>query len=86
MKGRYLLGVLGEANLRKSQDYFEQAIEEDPGYALAWAGLADTYDLLASWGVLSRQDIDPRARAAAEKALELDNSLVGPLVTLANVK
>ena len=41
---------------------------------------------LAGWGVVSRQDSSPRARAAAQKALELDNGLAGPLVTLANVK
>jgi tetratricopeptide (TPR) repeat protein len=43
-------------------------------------------EIAASWGVLSRQDSAPRALAAAEKALKLDNSLVGPLVTLASVK
>ena len=86
LKGRYLWERPTEENLRKSREYLEQAIEKDPGYALAWAGLAGTYDMLANWGVLSRQDAAPRARAAAEKALELDNSLVGPLITLASVK
>ena len=86
LKGRYLWERHGEENLKKSREYFEQAIEKDPGYALAWAGQADTYDSLASWGVVSFQNALPRARAAAEKALELDNSLVGPLVTLAGVK
>jgi TolB-like protein/DNA-binding winged helix-turn-helix (wHTH) protein/Tfp pilus assembly protein PilF len=86
LKGRYLWDISGEGNLRRSREYLEQAIARDPGYALAWAGLADTYNYLASWGVLSFQDAAPRARAAAEKALELDNSLVGPLVTLAGVK
>jgi Tfp pilus assembly protein PilF len=65
--------------------YFEQSIEEDPSYARAWAGLADTYNYLASWGVLSNQDARPRARAAAEKALELDDRLAGP-VALAEEK
>ena len=86
MKGRYLWERSGEENLRKSREYFEQATEKDPSYALAWAGLAGTWSRLASWGVLSNQDASPRARAAAEKALELDNSLVQPLVTLATVK
>jgi len=86
LKGRYLWWRSGEENLNKSREYFLQAIELDPGYALAWAGLADTYNRLASWGVMSRWDAAPRARAAAEKALELDNSLVGPLATLASVK
>jgi tetratricopeptide (TPR) repeat protein len=53
---------------------------------MAWAGLADTYGSLANWGVLPRQDTAPRARAAAEKALELDHSLAGPLVAPAEVK
>ena len=85
-KGRYLWERKGEENLKKSREYFEQAIEKDSGYALAWAGLADTYGSLANWGVLPRQDTAPRARAAAEKALELDPSLAGPLVALAEVK
>ena len=86
LKGRYLWERSGEANLTKSREYFEKAIDKDPGYALAWAGLADTYNRLANWGVASRQDASPRARAAAEKALELENSLVGPVVALAEVK
>src|ERR1035437_5841600 len=86
LKGRYLWEHSTEANLRKSREYLEQSIKKDPGYALAWAGLAATYGFLASWEILSRQDAAPRARAAAEKALELDNSLVGPLITLASVK
>jgi tetratricopeptide (TPR) repeat protein len=86
MKGRYLWEGGSEENLRKSQDYLEQAIKKDPGYAPAWAGLADTYDKLASWGVVPRKESAPRARAAAQKALDLDNSLAGPLITLASAK
>ena len=86
LKGRYWWEHPTEENLWKSRGNFEQAIEKDPGYAPAWAGLADTYNRLADWGVLPRQDANPRARAAAEKALELDNSLVGPIVALAHVK
>jgi TolB-like protein/DNA-binding winged helix-turn-helix (wHTH) protein/Flp pilus assembly protein TadD len=86
LKGRHLWALSGEANLQKSRNYFEQSIEKDPSYARAWAGLADTYNYLASWGVLSSSDARPRARAAAEKALELDDRLAGPLVALAEVK
>jgi TolB-like protein/Tfp pilus assembly protein PilF len=86
LKGRHLWAISGEANLQKSRRYFEQSIEKDPTYARAWAGLADTYNSLASWGVLSSQDAGPRAKAAAEKALELDDSLAGPLVALAAEK
>jgi tetratricopeptide (TPR) repeat protein len=85
-KGRYLWERKGEENLGKSREYFEKAIEKDSGYAMAWAGLADTYISLSNFGVLSSQDALRRARAAAEKALELDHSLAGPLVTLAQVK
>jgi len=66
--------------------YFEQSIAADPSYARAWAGLADTFNSLASWGVFSSQDARPRARAAAEKALELDDRLAEPLVALAAEK
>jgi TolB-like protein/Tfp pilus assembly protein PilF len=86
LKGRYLWALSGEDNLQKSRVYFEQSIAADPSYARAWAGLADTYNYLASWGVLSSQDARPRARAAAEKALELDDRLAGPLVALAEEK
>jgi len=86
LKGHYLWSVSGEPGLKKSREYFEQAIWKEPGYAPAWSGLAQTYNRLASWGVLPSQDARPRARAAAEKALELDNSLTEPLLALADVK
>jgi TolB-like protein/DNA-binding winged helix-turn-helix (wHTH) protein/Tfp pilus assembly protein PilF len=85
-KGRYLWEQSGEANLTKSRVYFEKAIDKDPGYASAWAGLADAYERLADWGVMARQDAGPLVRAAAEKALQLDDSLVEPVVAIANVK
>ena len=80
------MGRPGEENLRKSREYFEQAIQKDPAYSLAWAGLADTLRRSASFGVLSHQDAYPRVRMAAEKALALDNSLAEPLVALGAVK
>ena len=85
-KGRYLWEQTGEANLAKSREYFQKAIDKDPGYGSAWAGLADAYERLADWGVMPRQEAGPRCRAAAEKALQLDASLVEPVVALANVK
>ena len=86
LKGRYFLARNSEENLEKCKEYFQQAIEKDPGYALGWAGLADSYTLLGTYGVSPRAEMFPRARAAAEKALELDNSLVEPMVTLARLK
>ena len=85
-KGRYLWEQSGEVRLTKSRVYFEEAIDKDPGYASAWAGLADAYERLADWGVMSRQEAGPRGRAAAEKELQLDGSLVEPMVAIANVK
>jgi TolB-like protein len=86
LKARHYWELSGEENLQRSADYYEKTITKDPGYALAWAGLADTYNSLGGWGVLPEQDARPRARAAAERALGLDKSLVGPVVTLASVK
>jgi tetratricopeptide (TPR) repeat protein len=54
---------------------FEQAITEDPGFARAHVGVSDCYRLLEFWGVLSPKEAYPKAKAAAEKALELDGSL-----------
>jgi TolB-like protein/Tfp pilus assembly protein PilF len=86
LKGRYFLARQSEENLEKSKEYFEHAVEKDPGYALGWAGLADSYNLLTAYGVLPRAETYPRAKAAAEKALELDHGLAEPMVTLARLK
>ena len=59
----------------KSIPFFEQAIEHDPGYALAFSGLADSYTLLSTSGLGDPLVVFPRAKAAAIKALELDNRL-----------
>jgi len=86
LKGRYFWRPGGEKNLAKSLQYFQQATQKDPSYALAWAGLAGAYERLADWGVLPWREAAPRTRAAAEKALDLDRSLVEPVVSLASVK
>jgi TolB-like protein/Tfp pilus assembly protein PilF len=86
LKGRYFGAPGGEKHLAKSLEYFQQAVQKDPGFALAWAGVADAYNRLASWGVLPRNEAAPRARDAAEKALELDSALAEPQVALAGVR
>jgi tetratricopeptide (TPR) repeat protein len=86
LKGRYLWAPGGEKNVAKSLEYFQQAIQKDPSYALAWAGLSDAYLRLERWGVLPCRDAAPRARAAAEKALALDGTLVEGVVALAGVE
>src|SRR5206468_6963958 len=72
-------------SLRKSIEYFNQAIEKDPGYALAYAGLADAYSLLPNYSAGSPQESYPKAKAAAKKALELDETLAEAHTALAEV-
>ena len=75
LKGRFFWNKRTAADLRKAIDYFNQAIAKDPNYALAYAGLADSYVLLSVYGAASPQDSIPQAKAAAKKALELDDTL-----------
>src|SRR5438874_793553 len=75
LKGRFFWNKRTAADLRKAIDYFNQATSKDPDYALAYAGLADSYVILSVFGAASPQDSIPQARAAAKKALELDDTL-----------
>ena len=77
LRGRYYWNRRTEESLKRAVDYFEQAIALDPGYALAYVGLADTYESLGfsfDAAVLPPREAMPRARAAAMKALELDDT------------
>ena len=75
LKGRFFWNKRTGADLRKAIGYFDQAISKDPSYALAYAGLADSYLLLPAFGAASPQDSIPQAKAAAKHALELDDTL-----------
>jgi tetratricopeptide (TPR) repeat protein len=75
LKGRYEWNKRTEASVRMAIRYSEQAIETDPTFALAYAGLADSYGMLGTWEFLPPRDAYPKAKKAAEKALELDDSL-----------
>jgi serine/threonine-protein kinase len=75
LQGRYHWNQRTPEGLQKGMECFKQAIAEDPGYALAYAGLADTYLLLGNLGVLELKVAIPDAEAAAKKALELDDGL-----------
>jgi len=77
LKGRYFWNKRTADGLRVALAYFNQAIEEDPNYAQAYSGLADTYALLGDWqyAVMTPKEAYPKAKAAALKALELDSSL-----------
>ncbi len=85
LKGRYQWNKRTVEGLKKGIDFFNQAIEEDPGYALAHAGLADCYSLLGEYGALPISDSLPKARAAATRALELDDTLAEAHTSLAAV-
>jgi TolB-like protein/Tfp pilus assembly protein PilF len=75
LKGRYYSNKASLEGLKKSVDYFQQAIEKNPGNALAYAGLANSYGTLGIFSYLQSKDAFPRAKAAALKALEIDGSL-----------
>jgi TolB-like protein/DNA-binding winged helix-turn-helix (wHTH) protein/Tfp pilus assembly protein PilF len=77
LKGRYFWNKRTADSLKAALAYFKQAIEEDPKYAQAHSGLADTYALLGDWqyGVMTPKEAFPKAKAAAIKALELDSTL-----------
>ncbi len=77
LKGRFFWNKRTGAGLKVALAYFTQAIEEDPSYAPAHSGLADTYALLADWeyGVMTPKEALPKAKAAALEALELDGTL-----------
>jgi TolB-like protein/Tfp pilus assembly protein PilF len=77
LKGRYFWNKRTADGLKKAKDYFERAIASDSNYAQAYSGLADTYALLGDWqyAVMSSREALPRAKAAATRALELNDSL-----------
>ena len=83
LKGRFFWNKRTGDDLKKSIDYFQQAIAADPNYALAYAGVADAYVFLPGYTAGSPQDCYPKAKAAAKKALELDDTLAEAHTTLA---
>jgi tetratricopeptide (TPR) repeat protein len=87
LKGRYFWNKRTADGFKVALVYFNQAIDEDPKYAQAYSGLADTYVLLGDWeyGVLTPDEAFPKAKAAAIKALELDNTLSDAHTSLASL-
>jgi TolB-like protein/DNA-binding winged helix-turn-helix (wHTH) protein/Tfp pilus assembly protein PilF len=88
LMGRYFWNKRTEEGLQKSLEYFQQAVEKDPEYALAYAGMADSYTILAAgeFAVLSPKDAVPSAKTAAHKALQLDNTLAEAHASLGFLK
>jgi len=83
LKGRYFWNKRTGNDLKKSIDYFQQAIAVDPNYALAYAGVADAYVWLPGYTAGTTRDCYPKAKAAATKALQLDDTLAEAHTTLA---
>src|SRR4029077_17477488 len=75
LKGRFFAEKRTGADLRKSIEYYDQAIAKDPGYPLAYVGVADSNLLLSAYGATSPKESISPAKAALKKALELDDSL-----------
>ena len=85
LQGRYYWNQRSNEGVKKGLEYFQQAIEKDPGYALAYAGVADSYAVgNGEYLGLTPQEARPKAKAAALKALELDDSLAEAHTTLAD--
>ena len=85
LQGRYYWNQRSDEGVKKGLDYFQQAIEKDPGYALAYAGVADSYAVAnGEYLGLTPQEARPKAKAAALKALEIDDSLAEAHTTLAD--
>jgi TolB-like protein/DNA-binding winged helix-turn-helix (wHTH) protein len=85
LKGRFFWNKRTAAGMKEAIYYFNQAIEKDPNYAQAYAGLTDSYALAGDWkyGVLAPREAYPRAKAAALKAIELDGTLGEAHISLA---
>ncbi|HLX85318.1 MAG TPA: winged helix-turn-helix domain-containing protein [Terriglobales bacterium] len=83
LKGRFHWNKRSADGLQKAIEYFQRAIGKDPGYAVAYAGLADAYNLMSFRNVLPPHAVMPKAKAAATKALELDPKRAEPHVSLA---
>jgi TolB-like protein/DNA-binding winged helix-turn-helix (wHTH) protein/Tfp pilus assembly protein PilF len=86
LKGQYLWNERTTEGFRQAADYFQQAIDKDPNFAQAYAGLADTFTLMSTWYIGPQNELMPKARAAALRALELDEGLAEAHASLALIE
>lgn len=86
LKGRYYWEKRSQGAMQKAIQYFQQAIEIDPGYAVAYSGLADCFNAIGWFRAAPAQDIFPKAKAAAAKALEIDDQLAEAHTSLGYAK
>jgi TolB-like protein/Tfp pilus assembly protein PilF len=85
LRGLYEYNKRTGEGFRRAKDHFTAAIEQDPTYARAYAGLANTYALMGSYGMMGIRDSHPVGRAAALKALEIDDALAEAHAALATI-
>ena len=85
LRGRYQWNMRTEESLEKATEYFQKAIEKDPRYAPAYAGLADCYAIFGDNGFRRPREVFPQARTAAMRALEIDPTLAEAHTSLASV-
>jgi len=85
LKGRFYWNKRTAADLQKAIPFFEQAIEKDPNYALAYSGLADSYALLTAYSNEPPRELMPKAKEAALKALALDDKLAEAHASLGQI-
>ena len=86
LKARHFWNKRTPNDLKRSMEYFHRAIERDPDYPLAWTGLADTYTMIGIFGLQPPRDVFPPAKAAAKRALALDDSLAEGHTVLAEIQ
>jgi tetratricopeptide (TPR) repeat protein len=86
LKGQYYWSRRTAETLQRAVEYFQQAIDKDPGYGMAWAGLADCYSLYGYYGAGSPREAGPRAKEAALTALRIDDTLAEAHTALGVIK
>ncbi len=86
LKGRYYWNKRSDEGTKKAIEYFQQAIDKDPSYALAYVGLADSYIVGTGRPTPNQREVDQKAKAAALKALEIDDTLGEAHATLGVIK
>lgn len=85
LQARFLWNKRTDEGMATSVRYFQKAIEKDPEYAIAWAGLADSYNLLAEHSKEARKELYAKSNAAAQKALEIDSDVAEAHISLASL-
>jgi eukaryotic-like serine/threonine-protein kinase len=83
LKGLFYWNKRSPDGLQRAIEYFNQAVETDPAYALAYAGLADSYNLISFFNIVPPRAAMPKAKAAAARALEIDSTLAEAHISLA---